>query len=422
MRHNTKIQSRRSRLTLFLATAAAFLLISAAPAFANPTMKVNILGFGGGGGEVTSKETAIGIPGEPPIECNLPVGASEPEGVCETEMDEVEPGVYAINLEHSAGPNSEFLFWEVASGTAVQGCGNEGVNSECVVLALEGEDAEVNVYFACAGSEPCDPKPSLRVDIVEGEGTVASNPAGLICSGAAPKTCEAEFEEGSLVTLTASAAPGYVFRSWKGCDDPLNAETGLNGRQCTVRMTGDKTVGVKFTKTYELSASKAGGLGKVTTSPGGIVCLANCSSSTAAYKEGASVTVTQAPSKHFTFSGWSGDCTGTGACTVTMSADKEVEALFTEDAQFSLSIDKQGGGQASIKSKAVGILCGYTCYAAAADFYSGEAVAISWKLNKGTTSIEWTTGSGTCTGKSTSLEGSCTVTMSSAKSLVAKFE
>ncbi len=308
-----------------------------------------------------------------------------------------------LTLTATPAEGSELDAWEAP------GCeGSSATTCEFEVF----EDTAVEASFV-----PVIPKQPLSVNVEEGEGTVASSPAGILCGA----ECEAQYEEDSLVTLTASPAAGYAFKAWKNCD-PLSETTGVNGRQCKVKMSAAKSVGAKFVKTYELSAAKAGGLGKLGTSPGGIVCLPNCTSSTAAFKEGATVTVTQAPSKHFTFTGWSGDCTGSGACTVSMSADKEVEALFTEDAKFSLSVDKEGGGQASIKSKGVGLLCGYTCYAAAADFYSGEVVAISWKLNKGTTSIEWSSGSGTCTGKSTSLEGSCTVTMSSAKSLVAKFE
>ncbi len=440
MKRNAKSQPTRSaskglRLAFLLVSAAAFLLVPAAQALAAPTMSVNLIDLTGegGGGEVISDNEFVAMPEpEPPIHCKLPEGVGSVQeavspGVCAgSPMFEFEGAFYQrLARPASEPPNSEFLFWEVVSGEAFEGCGLEEVNSSCLVKAEEGENAEVFAFFACQEGKEClSPGHKLTLNIEEGSGTVASNPAGegFPCTGTAPKTCEStSFAEDSIVTLTASPAAGYAFKSWKKCD-PLTPETGVNGRQCKVKMSEAKEVGVKFTKTYELTAAKAGGLGKLGTSPGGIVCLPNCTSSTAAFKEGATVTVTQAPSKHFTFTGWSGDCTGSGACTVSMSADKEVEALFTEDAKFSLSVDKEGGGQASIKSKGVGLLCGYTCYAAAADFYSGEVVAISWKLNKGTTSIEWSSGSGTCTGKSTSLEGSCTVTMSSAKSLVAKFE
>jgi hypothetical protein len=41
------------------------------------------------------------------------------------------------------------------------------------------------------------------------------------------------------------------------------------------------------------------------------------------------VTLTATASAGSTFTGWSGACTGTGSCVVTMSAAKSVTATFT---------------------------------------------------------------------------------------------
>ena len=47
------------------------------------------------------------------------------------------------------------------------------------------------------------------------------------------------------------------------------------------------------------------------------------------YAEGTVVSVTVSPATGYTFSSWSGDCTGTSTCSVTMDADKSVTANFT---------------------------------------------------------------------------------------------
>ena len=60
------------------------------------------------------------------------------------------------------------------------------------------------------------------------------------------------------------------------------------------------------------------GAGTVTGSPTGITCPATCS---APYPSGTVVTLTATPVAGSAFTGWSGaGCTGTGPCTVTVSA------------------------------------------------------------------------------------------------------
>ena len=46
------------------------------------------------------------------------------------------------------------------------------------------------------------------------------------------------------------------------------------------------------------------------------------------YVDGQSVDLTATPGAGFVFTGWSGDCTGTGACSVSMSQDRSVTATF----------------------------------------------------------------------------------------------
>ena len=67
------------------------------------------------------------------------------------------------------------------------------------------------------------------------------------------------------------------------------------------------------------------GSGTVTSSPSGIDCGQDC---TSGYALNTKVTLTPAPESGFIFANWSGACTGTGSCAVTMSAAKSVEAVF----------------------------------------------------------------------------------------------
>ena len=56
------------------------------------------------------------------------------------------------------------------------------------------------------------------------------------------------------------------------------------------------------------------------------------------YSEGSSVTVTATPQSGYQFDHWSGACTGSGTCQVTMDADKSVTANFAAPASYNLTV------------------------------------------------------------------------------------
>lgn len=92
-----------------------------------------------------------------------------------------------------------------------------------------------------------------------------------------------------------------------------------------------------------VSRSGAGG-GTVTSNPAGIDCGSTC---TWNFDEGTSVTLTATPASGSTFSGWSGACSGTGACTVTMNGTKSVTATFASGSGGSGSATGSGTGGAT---------------------------------------------------------------------------
>ncbi|MFZ2235087.1 MAG: hypothetical protein WAV67_01800, partial [Dokdonella sp.] len=93
--------------------------------------------------------------------------------------------------------------------------------------------------------------------------------------------------------------------------------------------------------TYKLTVTKGGtGSGTVTSNPSGINCGSTC---TANYFRGNVVTLTASPKSGSTFAGWSGSCSGTGNCTVTMTAARSVKATFTRSATAILRFDSASG-------------------------------------------------------------------------------
>lgn len=115
----------------------------------------------------------------------------------------------------------------------------------------------------------------------------------------------------------ASAGPKTVTLTVTDNDSSLNGgRTGTKSIQVTVQAA-----------TQTLTAATAGsGSGTVSSSPAGINCGSTCSS---AYASGTGVTLTATPASGSVFSGWSGACSGTAACSVTMGQARSVTATFS---------------------------------------------------------------------------------------------
>jgi len=123
------------------------------------------------------------------------------------------------------------------------------------------------------------------------------------------------------LTLYASPSPEWVLSGWSGTDnDTSNSTTNV-----VTMPAGAHEVTVTFIpKTYSLYVYKNGN-GNVTSNPTGINCGTDCTEN---YNSGTLVTLTATPDSGYTFNGWSGDCTGTGVCEVSMTTGRGVTATF----------------------------------------------------------------------------------------------
>ena len=230
-----------------------------------------------------------------------------------------------------------------------------------------------------------------------GGGTITSSPAGIDCGG----TCAASFTTGTVVTLTATTDGTSTFMGWSG------ACSGTG--ECTVTVDGAKSVTATFdVLQYGITVSKSGtGGGTVTSSPGGIVCGGTCSATFAATSL---ITLTATADATSTFTGWSGACSGTGPCAVTVDGAKAVTAYF-DVVQYTLTVSKTGAGGGSITSSPAGIDCGPTC---TASFTTGAMVTLTPTADGTSIFTGW---SGACSGTAT-----CTVSMDAVNSATANFD
>ena len=117
-------------------------------------------------------------------------------------------------------------------------------------------------------------------------------------------------DAGTVVTLTANPAQGYVFDHWSG------DATGISN-SVTVTMDSSKSIVANFKTQYTLSTS---------VSPSGTGTVAPSSGT---YNDGTEVALTATPAQGYVFDHWSGDATGTSSpITVVMNSDKSIVAHF----------------------------------------------------------------------------------------------
>ncbi len=150
------------------------------------------------------------------------------------------------------------------------------------------------------------------------------------------------------------------------------------------------------------------GNGLLTSSPSGLSCPGTCAS---LFPSNATVRLNAAASPGSVFTGWSGACTGTGACVITMDKAQAVTATFVPDAgSVVLTVTGTGSGTGRVDSVASGIGCGVACEAS---FPAGTVVSLQASENVDATFVGWT---GACSGT-----GACTVTMNGAQAVGAEF-
>ncbi len=304
---------------------------------------------------------------------------SSPAGIdCGADCSEVVGHGTMWTLSAVAGAGYTFIGW---SGGGCTGTGT------CVVTVTAATTVtasfQLNTYTLTAARNGT------------GAGTVTSSPAGINCG----TDCSEVYNHGTAITLSAAPAVGSTFTGWSG--------GGCSGTgTCVVTLTGATTVTATFAvNTYLLSVTKSGaGSGTVTSNPTGINCGADCSQS---YDHGTSVVLTASPGSGSNFAGWSGGgCSGTGTCTVSMTAAATVNANFSV-AQYTLSvsvIDAQGTNQARITSNIGGIDCRDLSGTCSAVFNAGQQVILTFTVGSGNLFEGWF---GACLGQGTT----CTLTI-----------
>jgi hypothetical protein len=164
----------------------------------------------------------------------------------------------------------------------------------------------------------------------DGNGSVTLDPTG------------GTYAEGTDVTLTPVPDTDYIFSNWTGADAGDVVDNG-DGTY-TITMDADKTITATFVEDvtmYNLTVTDDGN-GSVTLNPTG-----------GTYAEGTDVTLTPVPDTDYIFSNWTGadagDLTdnGDGTFTITMDADKTIQANFIL-ITYTLTVNNDGNGSVTL--------------------------------------------------------------------------
>lgn len=134
-------------------------------------------------------------------------------------------------------------------------------------------------------------------------------------------------------TLTVSQLKNAILTT-------VDRKAALSGKLSTGGRINARAALASVVPNFPVTINKAGvGGGTVTSSSPGIDCGPTCKSQ---FPQGSTINLTAAPDPGSIFTGWSGDCTGTGPCSLTHNAT--VTATFNIAATPQGPIEGGGGG------------------------------------------------------------------------------
>ena len=230
-------------------------------------------------------------------------------GSCTVEVDKGS----TVHLTAVADQGASFSGWGGAcSGTG--GCD----------LRLDGA-ASVSAGFGTGTQAP--PGSHMVAVTIEGSGRVISDPAGLDCSAG---TCAAAFTDGMNLTLNATAATGWTFAGFG---------SGCHGKSCVLTVAANTQVFAHFDPTPQQATLTVAVDGPGQVSGNGVNCGNGGATCQITVATGTAVSLTATAPASARFTGWSGACTGTAGCALTLTADASVRAGFALEVQTLVAAD-----------------------------------------------------------------------------------
>lgn len=189
-----------------------------------------------------------------------------------------------------------------------------------VIPLRDAPAADVSPTSLTFGSQPVGTTSAAQSVTVQNSGSAPLAIQGIQVSGdfASTTSCGSTLPAGGRCTIEVTFSPTAAGQR----SGQLTIADNTPDSPRSIALTGTATAGAGPTLTVTRAGS---GSGTVTSDPVGIVCGPDCSE---AFAAGQPVTLAAAPEPGSTFVGWSGACTGTGACQVTLNGPTTVTATF----------------------------------------------------------------------------------------------
>jgi hypothetical protein len=222
------------------------------------------------------------------------------------------PNPTALVIRATANSGSTFTGWSDGTGNATS-CNNTAI--DCSINLTANSVIRANFTLPVLNS-------------VTAATTTANGGGGTVtctANGGAAGPC-GSYPVGTIIVMTATPDGVSTFTGWSNGSGNANV-VACNGvtTPCQFTLTANSSITANFNR--PILSVTISGTGSVSSNPAGISnCVTNC---TAPFDRGTSVTLTASGGN---FTGWSGGCSGTGSCVVTVSANTSVTATFSQTA------------------------------------------------------------------------------------------
>ena len=247
------------------------------------------------------------------------VNISVPHGGTASQTFQVTHSYDPDNLATPPANQTLTFKWYEKDGTTGQyrditGTGSQQDPTICPLVGLGLGQHYIMVTLTDDGTPPMSTSFVWHVTVSESAPNTYILSINALNGSVAKNPDHTTYNSGDQVTLTATAASGFVFDHWSG-------DLSGTSNPATITMDSNKTVTANFTavpvNTYTLGITASNG--SVAKNP-----------DHTAYNSGDQVTLTATPAAGFVFDHWSGDLSGTSnPATITMDSNKTVTANFT---------------------------------------------------------------------------------------------